>query len=64
MKNEKDPAGNPVYMVDKFHSQFKLNYDGYLDNNNFIRHNKVITSDDRVNFLAPEKSYAFVESFA
>ena len=59
-----DPTGNPVRIVDHFHSQFPLSYDKYLDNNNYVTHNLVETKDNRVNFMAHEKEYEFIDSVA
>ena len=51
-------------IADNFHSQFVLNYDKYLDNNNYVRFNLVKTKDDRVNFLAGYKYYYFLDNVA
>ena len=48
--------------VDIFYQQFQLSINRYLDNNNFIRYNKVKTNDARYNFMAEEREFYFLDS--
>lgn len=51
---------DPFHTVDKFHSQFKLDRDGYRDNNNFIKLNKATTSTSRNPLSSRTKDYYFL----
>ena len=62
--NQKDPAASPMIFSDEFHSQFQLSIETYRDNNNFLRHNSVQTSDNRLFFLAEPKIYQFIDNVA
>ena len=37
----------PLSAQNTFHSQFQLQEGKYRDNNNYLKHNQVITKDDR-----------------
>ena len=61
LRNNKEPAANPLLISDDFHSQFALDINQYRDNNNFVRHNKVETHDNRINFLDQGNEYTFID---
>lgn len=51
----------PIRSGESFHSQFQLSLNSYLDNNNFLRINRITTKDARFNILQDPNVYFFLD---
>ena len=59
--NNENFGSSPIISKDVFHSQFKLNLETYRDNNNFLVHNHISTSDARYDPTETTKTFEFLE---
>ena len=51
----------PIIARDRYHSQFKLNLNDYIDNNNFLRINFVETKDSRWALIQEAAKFKFID---
>ena len=63
LRDKVNPSSNPVSYINWFMHKIKLDPKNFIDQDNFLMYNLVQTRDDRVNFLAAEKEYEFVNYY-
>ena len=60
-KGDKNYGQKPTSVIDTFQSQFMLDVDKYIDNNNFLRYNEATTFDYRYSAYRIPKVYQFFD---